>query len=355
MLGITPKQKEVLDFVSNYTQEHGYSPTLKEVAKALKKSTPTIHQSVKALIGKGLLTQEGSGARQLKVVEATGAGLRKQKIGIVGYGFVGQAVAYGFSNSELHIYDKYKDFESLPEVVERADYIFVCLPTPIKSDESGIDLGIMDENIKELAKLTAGTDKVIIIKSTVVPGTTARYQKKYPKSLFCFNPEFLREASFLQDFVNPDRIVIGATSDQVFRRVSALYQSVLPLAPIFQTDPTTAEMVKYMANCYLATKVIFANEMYEIAQKLGIEYPEVKKMVVADRRIFDSHLDITTMRGFGGKCFPKDLLALRALAKSLKVDTRMLDTVWAKNLKIRKTRDWEEIPFAVSPAFGNKR
>ena len=113
-------------------------------------------------------------------------------------------------------------------------------------------------------------------------------------------------------------------------------------------------MVKYMANCFLATKVIFGNEMFEICEKIGVRYEEVKKMVVADKRILDGHLDVSTLRGFGGKCFPKDLLALRAMAKSKGVETKILDAVWAKNLKIRKVRDWNEIPFAVSPQFGNK-
>ena len=118
--------------------------------------------------------------------------------------------------------------------------------------------------------------------------------------------------------------------------------------PIFQSDPTTAEMVKYMANCYLATKVIFANEMFDLCEKLGIKYEEVKKLTVADHRIFDSHLDVTTMRGFGGKCFPKDMMALIGLADQLGVETELLDTAWKKNLKIRKVKDWEEIPFAVT-------
>ena len=100
--------------------------------------------------------------------------------------------------------------------------------------------------------------------------------------------------------------------------------------------------------CFLATKVIYANEMYDICVKLGIKYEEVKKMVVADRRIYDSHLDVTSLRGFGGKCFPKDLLALLAMVKSNGVDTTLLDAVWRKNLKIRKVHDWEEIPFVVS-------
>jgi UDPglucose 6-dehydrogenase len=103
-----------------------------------------------------------------------------------------------------------------------------------------------------------------------------------------------------------------------------------------------------MANCYLATKVIFANEMFDLCEKLGIKYEEVKKLTVADHRIYDSHLDVTTMRGFGGKCFPKDMMALIGLADKLGVDTELLDTAWKKNLKIRKVKDWEEIPFAVT-------
>jgi len=339
---ITEKQKQVFNYIQTYQTQHGSAPTLKEIAMQFKKSIPTIHQYLSAMKSHDI------DPFSLPVTHK-----RNFSIGIIGYGIVGQAVEYGFSNYEAHVYDKYKPSESIKSVVTQSEFIFICLPTPIKSDESGIDLSIIDENISEIVKYTNGTDKIIVIKSTVVPGTTESFSKKYPKSLFCFNPEFLREASFMQDFVNTDRIVIGANSDSVFRRLSSLYQSIMPLVPIYDTDPTSAEMVKYMANCFLATKVIFANEMYDICQSLGIKYEEVKKMVVADKRIEDTHLDVTTARGFGLKCFPKDLLTLRAMAKSNKIDTSILDTVWKKNLAIRKIRDWEEIPFAVSPAFGH--
>jgi UDPglucose 6-dehydrogenase len=270
------------------------------------------------------------------------------KIGIIGYGFVGQAVSYGFSHAELHIYDKYKDFETLAQVAKKSEFIFICLPTPIKSDESGIDLGIIEENLKLFTKFTDNTDKIIVIKSTVVPGTTAYFAKKYPNSTFVFNPEFLTEANFLEDFIRADRCVVGSFNDTASIRLVSLYKERFPDMPVFQTDPTTAEMVKYMANCYLATKVTFANEMWEICEKFEIKYEEVKKLVVADRRIFDSHLDVTSVRGFGGKCFPKDLLALRAVAKELGADTHLLDSVWGRNLKVRKVHDWDEIPFAVT-------
>ena len=269
-------------------------------------------------------------------------------IGIVGYGIVGQAVEYGFKSEKIFIYDKYKNYLPLEEVCQNSEFIFICVPTPILDDGSGIDLSIVEENVDAIAKFIEGTDKIIVIKSTSVPGTTARLSKKYPNVNFAFNPEFLTEANFLEDFVNSDRCVIGAFDDLTSRRLVSLYKKHFPKMPIFQSDPTTAEMVKYMANCYLATKVIFANEMFDLCEKLGIKYEEVKKLTVADHRIFDSHLDVTTMRGFGGKCFPKDMMALIGLADQLGVETELLDTAWKKNLKIRKVKDWEEIPFAVT-------
>ncbi len=275
------------------------------------------------------------------------------KLGIIGYGIVGQAMAYGFSQPEIKnkyeikYYDKYKETASLEEVVAGSEFIFICLPTPMKEDESGIDLSIIENSIAEISKYTNGTDKIIVIKSTVVPGTAAELEKRYPKSNFAMNPEFLTEANYLEDFVNADRTVVGANNDLTSRRVVALYRQRFPHMKIFQTDTTTAEMVKYMANSLLATKVIFANEMFELCQALGIKYEEVKSMVVADHRIFDSHLDVTTARGFGGKCFPKDVVALIGRAKQLKLDPRLLETVWSVNKKIRKVHDWEEIPFAV--------
>ena len=355
-ISLTPKQKRVLDFVSAYISGKRYSPTQEEIAKKMRLSVPTVNTYIKILVEKGYV-QRGSGARNLSLTQSPSVAreVRRFEIGIIGYGIVGQAVHYGFSRANVHIYDKYKNTDSLESVVANSEYIFIGLPTPTMADESGIDLSIVDEMVAKIAKLASGSDKIIIIKSTVTPGTTVKYIKKYPKVLFCFNPEFLRESSFLYDFVNTDRIVIGTESDDVFRRVSSLYQSITPMVPIYYTDPTTAEMVKYMANCYLSTKVIFANEMYDVCEKIGVRYEEVKKMVVADSRIKDTHLDITTTRGFGGKCFPKDLLSLRAMAKARGVNTALMDAVWKKNLKLRKIRDWEEIPFAVSnPGFGRK-
>lgn len=270
-------------------------------------------------------------------------------LGIIGHGIVGQAFEYGFKKGhKLFIYDKFKKTLSLDEVVDKSEFIFICLPTPMLASGEGIDLKIIDSTLKKIVPHTNNTNKIVVIKSTVVPGTTTYYAKRYPKTNFAFNPEFLTEANFLEDFVSADRTIIGSLDDKVSIRIVSLYKNQFPKIPVIQTDPTSAEMVKYFSNTYLATKVIFANEIFDLCQKLGIKYEEVKKMAVMDRRIFDSHLDITTLRGFGGKCFPKDTVALLGLYKKLEVDSSLLTTMWKKNLKIRKNRDWDYIPFAVS-------
>lgn len=280
-------------------------------------------------------------------------------LGIIGYGFVGQAVANGFNiasggKDTIRYYDKFKETESLEDVINNSEFIFVCLPTPMKEDESGIDLQIIEDSMKDLTKLTDNTDeqsssssKIVVIKSTVTPGTTASLQKKYPKTQFAFNPEFLTEANFLEDFLNADRTVIGASNDLVSRRVAVIFRQRFPKTKIYQTDPTTAEAVKYFANSFLSLKVTFANFFYDYCQKIGIKYEEVKKMAAFDKRITDAHLEVTTMRGFGGKCFPKDLVALMGEFKKVGVDVELLETMWKYNKRIRKVHDWEEIPFAV--------
>lgn len=273
-------------------------------------------------------------------------------LGIVGYGFVGQAVANGFNvassgKDTIRYYDKYKDTLSLEDVLNKSEFIFVCLPTPMKEDESGIDPFIIEEMIGEITKYTDNTDKIIVIKSTVVPGTTAKLAKKYPKSNFAFNPEFLTEANFLEDFLNADRTIIGATNDLVSRSLAVVFKQRFPKTILFQTDPTTAEAVKYFANAFLSIKVTFANIFYDYCQKIGIKYEEVKRMAAADKRIVDAHLEVTTLRGFGGKCFPKDLVALLGEFKKVDAEPSILKGAWEYNKKIRKVHDWEEIPFAV--------
>ena len=273
-------------------------------------------------------------------------------IGIIGWGVVGRAVGQGFETkkgNKVLWYSRGKGPYSPEKVISESEFLFACVPTPMFSDHSGIDLSVVKEVVDFVAPKIEGTDKILTVKSTVVPGTTASFKKKYPNVNFAMNPEFLTEANALGDFLKPDRTVIGAFSRSVSARLASLYQSLYgPGSKIFLTDPTTAEIVKYMSNALLATKVIFANEMYDLCTSMGIKYEEVKSMVVADARIGPTHLDVTTLRGFGGKCFPKDMVALIGFAKDKKVDASLLKTVWSKNLKIRKVKDWEEIKGAVN-------
>ena len=273
-------------------------------------------------------------------------------IGIIGWGVVGRAVGQGFETkkgNKVLWYSRGKGPYSPEKVISESEFLFACVPTPMFSDHSGIDLSVVKEVVDFVAPKIEGTDKILTVKSTVVPGTTASFKKKYPNVNFAMNPEFLTEANALGDFLKPDRTVIGAFSRSVSARLASLYQDLYgPGSKIFLTDPTTAEIVKYMSNALLATKVIFANEMYDLCTSMGIKYEEVKSMVVADARIGPTHLDVTTLRGFGGKCFPKDMVALIGFAKDKKVDASLLKTVWSKNLKIRKVKDWEEIKGAVN-------
>lgn len=271
-------------------------------------------------------------------------------LGIVGWGVVGQASGKGFGKAHNILWnDPYqKGSTSIEEVTSKSDYIFVCVPTPMKEDYSGIDLTIMNKVVGNVAKRVFGKNIPVIIKSTVVPGTTDKYAKKYPKVKFAMNPEFLTEVNAPWDFLHPDRVVIGAYDEAVANRIARLHRDVLGYkVKIFTTDPTTAEMVKYMSNTFMATKVIFGNEFHQLSKKMGINYDDVVRMVGADTRILPSFLGKTPYTGFGLKCYPKDTVSLLGLARKLKVDLSVLEAAWKKNLKIRKIRDWEEIEGAV--------
>ncbi len=265
----------------------------------------------------------------------------------------------GFANdkrNQIYWYSRTKGPWSPEKVIKESEFIFLCVPTPMYADHSGIDLSIVEKTIAFIAPKIKGTDKILTIKSTVVPGTTAGFAKKYPGVNFAMNPEFLTEANAPWDFMHPDRTVIGAFSQPISARLVALYQGIYgPNSKIFLTDPTTAEMVKYMSNIFLATKVMIANEMFDLCNTLGIKYEEVARMVSADPRIGESHLQVTTVRGFGGKCFPKDTVALLGLTKKLGVHLPVTETMWARNLEIRKLKDWEEIKGAVNHKSSKKK
>src|SRR4030042_1450916 len=274
-------------------------------------------------------------------------------IGVIGYGYVGRATGEGFATNpknKVFWFDKYKDCpNTVDEVVKESGLIFITVPTPIVEDYSGMDMSIVEEVVGEVAPKVTGTDKILIIKSTSLPGTTKKLSAKFPGVNFVMNPEFLTQENANADFLKPFRTVIGCDNSDIGFRVQKLYETILPKdQPYYIVSPTSAELTKYMSNLVLASKVLLANEFYDIAQKVGANYLDVRTAVEADPRI-GKHLGVPGPdgdRGFGGACFPKDMVGILGLAKKLKVDGSALDAIWKKNLKIRKNRDWEAMPQA---------
>lgn len=235
--------------------------------------------------------------------------MNKQRIGIVGFGFVGSAIAHGFSlHADIKIYDKYNNiFDTLDDTVNSSDFLFICVPTPMKDDGSQ-DLSSIYESIEEINKL-AKERKIIILKSTIVPGTTRDLSRKYSDHHFIFNPEFLTERSAKLDFINQSRIIIGyfESQEDSEKRVEELYRTRFIHTPIFKCKWEEAELLKYMCNCFFAVKISFVNEIYQICQRMGIDYQVMKKMFLADGRIGNSHCDVPGhdgQAGFSGKCVP---------------------------------------------------
>jgi UDPglucose 6-dehydrogenase len=185
---------------------------------------------------------------------------------------------------------------------------------------------------------------IVVIKSTVPPGTTQRIADKYDGNLrLCFSPEFLTEANSFEDFKNQSRIIIGGDGA---RDVKQMFRKAFPKIPIVITKSETAEMVKYFINCFLATKVTFANQMYDICEFAGIDYDKVCEYALYDNRIGKSHLAVPGPdgdRGFGGHCFPKDLLAMIKFAEHDDVENQFLIDVESANDYYRQDRDWERM------------
>ncbi len=273
-----------------------------------------------------------------------------KKIGIIGNGFVGSAVRYGFSpnvgvDADVKVYDKNpnKSTHTLEEVVTKSDVIFLSVPTPSNKDGS-MNLDIVDSALADISKYNF--DGIILLRSTVVPGSTKKLRDKYSSLRIVFNPEFLTERSANFDFINQNRFILGGSSDDVIE-VSELFRERFGSSlSIVQTNYETAELIKYMTNTFFATKISFLNDMKILADKCGVIWEDAVEGFVRDGRIGHSHLNVPGhdgKYGFGGSCFPKDIQALINFGESHGVNMGVLKSAWETNLKVRPERDWEEL------------
>ena len=215
--------------------------------------------------------------------------------------------------------------------INQADIVFVSVPTPPASDGSS-DLSALESVFKKLVE-----NKIVVIKSTVPPGTTENFQKKYRMHKILFNPEFLDAKFNWEQFIKPNRQIIGSTAES--EDVSGLILSLLPDAPFkSEIGATEAELVKYASNVHYARKVNLVNVIASLAEKLGANYDNVRQAMAADHRIGNSHLDpnFGGYRGFGGHCLPKDTLALIASleAAGLKEEADLIKKDYDYNEKL---------------------
>ena len=262
---------------------------------------------------------------------------KELKIGIIGHGFVGKATDCGFSkNTNKFIVDP-KNGTNIDQLAEfNPELIFVCVPTPM--GENGIqDSSIIEAVIQELSAKCR--ESIIVIKSTVLPSILEKIEKANSKIIY--NPEFLREKHANEDFMNSEMIIFGGDKN-IASQVSKFYldHSTCKTKKHIFMDISSASLVKYTINTFLASKVMFFNEMHEVFNKLksNDSWELFIKTLSLDKRIGESHMNVPGhdgKKGFGGACFPKDTAALLKYAEGIGVELHVLRTVINRNNIIR--------------------
>ncbi len=254
------------------------------------------------------------------------------KIGIVGLGYVGSAVAWTHRNQEVIKRDpKFGSESASIDEIKNCDAVYVCVPTPMKEN------GHCDDSyLKSVLLELTDYYKVIICKSTIPPGVYKELQEKYPNIVHV--PEFLTAANATQDYETSKWALVGGIKPWIDDAINVIKSSTIAATHYHETDIATASLFKYIANSFMATKVTFMNDMYHLSNELGIEWREIKKIAANDPRLGISHWDVPGPDGkfgYGGACFPKDVSAIVEHAKDQNKRLELLETVRALNEKQR--------------------
>ena len=242
--------------------------------------------------------------------------------------------------------------------IKKADIVFIAVGTPSRRGDGHADLTYVYEAAEKIAKNLDGYT-VIVNKSTVPVGTGAEVKniikKINPDALFdvVSNPEFLREGNAIEDFMRPDRVVVGIETEKAKQLMSIIYKPLYLIeTPILFTDLNTAELIKYSANAFLAVKISYINQMSDLCEKVGADVHDVAKGIGLDKRIGSKFLHPGP--GYGGSCFPKDTLALVQTAKEYDLNLSLVETVVKYN-KQRKSDMADKIIEAFNNNCQNKK
>jgi nucleotide sugar dehydrogenase len=255
------------------------------------------------------------------------------KIGIIGVGFVGEAIRANYESFNLSLLDSdpNKNYNSSYNDLKQCEGIFVCVPSPMKLD------GSCDSSILENVLLNLKDYKgVIISKVTATPDIYERLQSQYENLVYI--PEFLTAANAIRDYENEKWAIIGGSVRAYQNEASRIIQYAKKDAQIVLCSIGEASLVKYTINSFLATKVVFMNELEQLATSQGYDWNSIRKLLLNDKRIGDSHTQVPGpdgYYGFGGMCFPKDTSALLSYAEQSGVHLNILKESVKKNTLLR--------------------
>lgn len=253
------------------------------------------------------------------------------KIAVIGAGFVGKAVIYGFKN-DVFIADPAVGTSA--KDIKEADVVFICVPTPMGEDGS-VDISIVKSVLKDLESV----DTLLVLKSTVPPNLVAEFAEKYEK--FVYNPEFLTERNACWDFENPISNVYGGKLEYT-KQLEQIYKeySICREAKTFHMTAAEASYVKYTMNSFLSTKVLFFNQLYDMVQETGCNFEVIREAVSNDARIGPSHTNVPGNDGrkaFGSACFAKDVPAFVRYSMKIGKEFTVLKEVWNSNCDYRNS------------------